>query len=168
MSRPITESVTASSSTQAATSDAPRANASLSNLMVQVRDDLAGLTVLELEDGMTADLGEKLIAMIQTYGDEGVKALANIIASGKVSAEILSHTLRWLARIDDRKTYDARLMLLTDCLRSTSHIIRDGALLGLSTLGDRRAIDVIGNVAACETHASLKRDMEEVLKQLST
>ena len=168
MSRPITESVTASSHNQASTRDATRANASLANLIVQVSDDLAGLTVQELEDGMTADLGEKLIAMIQTYGDEGVKALANIIASGKVSAEILSHTLRWLARIDDHKTYDARLMLLTDCLRSTSHIIRDGALLGLSTLGDRRAIDGIRSAAACETRASLKRDMEEVLNQLSS
>jgi len=168
MSRPITESVTASSSTQAATRDATPANASVSNLIVQVRDDLAGLTTQELEDGMTADLGEKLTAMIQTYGDEGITALATIIASGKVPAETLSHALRWLARIDDHKTYDARLRLLTDCLLSPSHILRDGALLGLSTLGDRGAIDGIRTAAACETHASLKRDMEAVLKQLSS
>ena len=166
MSRPITESVPAPIHNQASTRDATRANASLANLIVQVSDDLAGLTVQELEDGMTADLGEKLLAMIQTSGDEGVKALASIIASGKVSAEILSHTLRWLARIDDHKTYDARLRLLTDCLRSSSHIIRDGALLGLSTLGDRRTIDAIRSAAACETRVSLKRDMEEVLNQL--
>ncbi len=167
MSRPITESVTALSHNQASARDATRANASLANLIVQLRDDLAGLTVQELEDGMTADLGEKLLAMMQTYGNEAVKALASIIASENVSAEILSHTLRWLARIDDPKTYDGRLRLLTDCLRSPSHIIRDGALLGLSTLADRRAVDAIRSAAACETRASLKRDMDEVLKQLS-
>ena len=166
MSRPITESVSDSISNQASTRDATRVNASLANLIVQVHDDLAGLTVQELEDGMTADLGEKLTAMIQTYGDDGVKALASIISSEKVSAEILSHTLRWLARIDDPKTYDARLRLLTDCLRSPSYITRDGALLGLSTLADRRAVDAIRSAAACETRASLKRDMEEVLNQL--
>lgn len=166
MSRPITESVTASIHSQGPTRDATRANESSSNLLVQVRDDLAGFTVQELEDGMTVDLGEKLIAMMQTYGNEAVKALANIIASEIVSAETLSHTLRWLARIDDPKTYDARLRLLTDCLRSPSHIVRDGALLGLSTLADRRTIDAIRSAAACETRASLKRDMEEVLNQL--
>jgi hypothetical protein len=126
----------------------------------------AGFVDEEIEDGMTASLGEKISNLIQFHGSEAIKRLKELICSNKVSPSLASHTLRWLGRSKDSASFNSRLELLCESLRSKSSIIRDGASLGLAALGSTKAIRFLQDAINQEKLPGLRADMEQVLKKL--
>ncbi len=124
--------------------------------------------VEELEDGMTLELGERIEYLAKTHGVAGITALSIILSSGSMSPETVSHTLRWIGRINGPKTLDARVKLLTTSLESQSPIIRDGAALGLGVLGSQQAIPSIQKAIEQEKIKELKKDMRRVLEKLQS
>lgn len=135
-------------------------------LTIDAQSCFQGIEFEELEDGMTSNLGERITALVKKHGDAAIKALSTTFGSGSIPPEEMSHTLRWIGRIKDTKTMDARLGLLADNLKSQSPIIRDGAALGLGIMGNPKAISDLREAVENETVNELKKDMQRVLGKL--
>jgi HEAT repeats len=127
---------------------------------------LAGFVDEEIEDGMTAALGERISNLIRLRGSEAIKQLKELIASNDLSPSVVSHLLRWLGRIKNAASFDSRLKLLCENLRSESAVIRDGASLGLAALGSPKAISFLQKAIDQEKVPELRADMEQVLREL--
>ena len=138
----------------------------ISNLHAEMISCFAGIRTGELEDGMTGDLGEKIINLVKVHKDLAIHLLAAIIYSKQVPADALSHALRWIGRIKHDETFHERLWLLRNCLKSSSPIIRDGAALGLAALGSHQAIPSLRDAIKNEKLPNLRADLEQVLNQL--
>jgi hypothetical protein len=127
---------------------------------------LAGLVDEEIEDGMTATLGETISILLMFHGSDAIKDLKDLITSNKLSPTVVSHILRWIGRIKDSPSFDARLGLLCESLQSESPEVRDGASLGLAVLGSKKAIKALEKAIEREVLPGLRGDMQQVLRKL--
>lgn len=125
-----------------------------------------GIDLDDLEDGMTAGLGQSIHTFVERFGSEAIDAIAGILSSEHLSPELVSHTLRWLGRNEHPGSFRARLWLLRRCLRSRSPMVRDGAALGLAALGSPLALPSLEAALGRETHRGLRRDLERVVEHL--
>jgi HEAT repeats len=122
----------------------------------------------EIEDGMTAALGETISNLVRLHGSKAIEQLEDLIRSNNLSPSLADHTLRWLGRIKDSTSFDSRLGVLCENLRSKSPVVRDGASLGLAALGSPKAIPHLQEAIKQEKLPGLRADMEQVLRQLQT
>ena len=132
----------------------------------QVLSRLGVVQAEELEDGMTGSLGSEVSVLVSRYGESAILAMASLISSGKIGPEVVSHTLRWIGRMNHPESFRRRLWLLKSCLLSPSAVVRDGAALGLAALGSRSAIPALRAAIQREPFRGLRRDMEQVLELL--
>jgi hypothetical protein len=70
--------------------------------------------------------------------------------------------------MDHAPSYRFRLWLLERSLGSLKARIRDGAILGLSSLNDPHAISYLKLAIEQEKCSELRKDMEQVLAQLES
>jgi hypothetical protein len=122
----------------------------------------------EIEDGMTAALGETISNLVRLHGSKDIEQLKDLIRSNNLSPSLADHTLRWLGRIKDSTSFDSRLGVLCENLRSKSPVVRDGASLGLAALGSPKAIPHLQKAIQQEKLPGLRADMEQVLRELQT
>ena len=120
------------------------------------------------EDGMETEFSKKLILLIKEYADEAIEIITSIILYERVNAEVATEALRWLGNIDHAPSYRFRLWLLERSLSSPKARIRDGAILGLSSLNDPHAISFLKLAIKQEKCTELRKDMEQVLAQLES
>jgi hypothetical protein len=120
----------------------------------------------EFEDGMESQFSKKLLALIQTRGDLAVEAVNRVIFDKNSDAEVAAEAMRWLGQLRDRETHSYRVWVLKQGLESASPRIRDGAVLGLSFLGDPRVIPDLEQAYVRETVAELRSDIQAVLDWL--
>lgn len=120
------------------------------------------------EDGMESEFSRKLISFIKKYGDKALEAITSLIVYEKVNAEVATEALRWLGDLEHTPSYSFRLWLLERSLRSSKARIRDGAILGLSSLNDPHAISYLKLAIEQEMCTELRKDMEQVLAQLES
>ncbi len=120
---------------------------------------------LQFEDGIESEFSRGLVSLVRKYGRASKGVLARLI-HGNVSSEVSSEALRWLGRMDDPATYSTRLWLLQRGLSCSSAKVRDGALLGLASLDDPRAIPYLQKALALEPCEELRKDMQLALTQL--
>lgn len=131
----------------------------------EVLNAIEAVPLETLEDGMTWSLGQSIANLIGKYHEAGIAHLASLIL-GTLHPEAASHSLRWVGRIKDRKTESSRLRLLGRALEAESPVVRDGAALGLALIGDPEMVPVLRRAIARERLVGLRRDMEEVLREL--
>lgn len=146
--------------------DDARIKGEVSKLHAEMIACFVGVNTGEIEDGMTSDLGDKIIRLVKVHKDLATHLLAAIIHSKQVPPDALSHALRWIGRMKDDKTFHERLWLLRNCLKSSSPIIRDGAALGLAALGSPQAIPSLRQAIKNEKLPSLRLDLVQVLNRL--
>jgi hypothetical protein len=120
------------------------------------------------EDGMETEFSRKLILFIKKYTDEAIEIITSIILYERVNAEVAAEALRWLGKMDHAPSYRFRLWLLERSLGSLKGRIRDGAILGLSSLNDPHAISYLKLAIEQEKCSELRKDMEQVLAQLES
>lgn len=118
------------------------------------------------EDGMESDFSRELVSLIKKYGNLAMSEIAYLITYGRVDNEVASEALRWLGHIDDPLTYGWRLWILEKSLSSNSPIVRDGAGLGLASMGDAHAIQYIKKAIERETITELRYDLQGALEEL--
>jgi HEAT repeats len=123
---------------------------------------------LNFEDGMENPLSRGLTTLVTAYGPLSKDILAKLFEDKSVSPEVLSEALRWLGRMVDQQTYEARLWLIERALASPAPVVRDGAVLGLSSMDDPRAIRYLRLAAEREELPELRSDMLQVLDQLNS
>ncbi|MEG3975458.1 hypothetical protein QT970_12665 [Microcoleus sp. herbarium8] len=120
------------------------------------------------EDGMETEFSKKLILLIKEYADEAIEIITGIILYERVNAEVATEALRWLGNIDHAPSYRFRLWLLERSLSCSKARIRDGAILGLSSLNNPHAISYLKLAIEQEKCTELRKDMEQVLAQLES
>ncbi len=120
------------------------------------------------EDGKDTDFSNTLIRIIENHGNSAIGILSNEIFSGLVNIDVASETLRWIGRINHPKTHDSRFDLLTRSLLHNFPTIREGAIIGLDLMADRKAITFIENAIQKEELPILREDMKQVLVDLET
>jgi hypothetical protein len=118
------------------------------------------------EDGMESEFSKGLIALVEAYGSMAVHELAYLILFEKVNAEVASEALRWMGNMPHSVSFPFRLWLLERSLLCSSSMVRDGAILGLASLDDPRAIPYIKRAMEREQCEELRKNMEQVLVQL--
>jgi hypothetical protein len=128
----------------------------------------SGLLAGEIEDGMSNDIGDKIKNLINEHKDLAVHLFAAIVHSKQLPEDVLSHALRWIGRIKHEETFHDRLWLLRNCLWSSSPIIRDGAALGIASLGSTHAIPSLQQAIQRERLPSLRVDLQQVLNELES
>ncbi len=118
------------------------------------------------EDGMESSFSKRLIYLVKSFGNTAIENIADLILNQKVNGEVAAEALRWLGRIKDPSSYAFRYWLVTKCLGSSLSRIRDGAILGLTSMGDPQAKDAIEKAIQNEKCEELREDMQELLDYL--
>ncbi len=116
------------------------------------------------EDGMDNIFYRELMPLLDS--NEVVAVVAGII--DEICPAVASEALRCIGYADYSETHDSRLALLMHCLESSSGIVRDGAGLGLDSLGDLTAIPALKQAVEREANAALCNDLELVINDLET
>jgi HEAT repeats len=120
----------------------------------------------ELEYGMETPLIPTLYRLVRANGEGAVLELAASIESKEMDPQIASWILRWLGRLPHHATHHARRWLLERGLRSPVPMVRDGAALGLASMGDSRALPALQGAAQRERYSRLRRNMEKAIRQV--
>ena len=117
----------------------------------------------EFEDGIESIFSRSLISLINRFGKNIIEIITPIFLNEGKNPEIISEALRWLGKMSHSQTYFERLWLLEKCLFSNSPYIRDGALLGLSSMNDISSIYSLEIAAEREKIQQLKEDIEQII-----
>lgn len=119
------------------------------------------------ETGVESELSTRLVYIIKQQGESALDSIANIILSEKANSEAAWEALRWLGKMDDAPSHEARLLLLERCLLTSHSIgIKDGAVLGLASMDDPKAIPGLEKALEQETNSEFRPDIKQVLQQL--
>jgi hypothetical protein len=121
---------------------------------------------LVFEDGMESTFSRALIRFVQNLGDTAVKALALLIGNDRVDREAAGEALRWLGRMVHSPTHESRRGLLEQCLFSSSVAVRDGAILGLTSMGDPHAVSYLQRAWEHHGNPETRSDMEQAIGEL--
>ena len=135
------------------------------DVLVQFRRLFEGAEEFRFEDGVETEFSKELLRLVGIYGQDALPALTQLIVEEPVCAEVSSEALRWLGRMSDSGTHRARLWLLERSLNSLSPVIRDGAILGLASLGDRSVLRYLQIALNRENNKELRKDIEQVMNQ---
>jgi hypothetical protein len=120
----------------------------------------------EFEDGMESEFSRELESLVTIYGSASKPILARLLDDAEISPRVWAEALRWLGRLHDPASHEARLWVLEKGLSSMFPIVRDGAALGLSSMDDPAAIPYLQRAVDSEVIAELRTDMEQILSQL--
>ena len=96
-----------------------------------------------------------------------VKSVREYLHSEDMIGEIACEALCVLGRIEHEQSHSNRLRLLIEALSHDSHWVRDGATIGLSSMGDTSAIPYLKEAAKNETVKMMKKYMLLTAKELS-
>ena len=139
----------------------------LQEAVMQKIEDVLAIGAGEIfEPGAESEFAEALTEGVRRYGSSAVRVIANHILGGAIGATVASEALCILGDLDDTLTLDDRLSLLIKSLENESSRIREGAILGLSRLGDPRSIDYLKASHRSEPYGFLQQDMSQVLQVL--
>lgn len=116
------------------------------------------------EDGLESTLSRALVALFESEGKSVLVALAKAIT--KADSNVVAEILRTVARFEGAAVSEERRWLLEAGLSSRSPLVRDVAISGLMTHGDRRSIAALKKAIAQERIAPLRADMEELVRDL--
>jgi hypothetical protein len=125
----------------------------------------AGHGVL-FEDGVETTFSLKLLEAIRSGGNEFIHAVENYVMSGRADDYVAAEAFRWIGAIDDEKTKEARWRLLIMAFQYPSMTLRDGALMGLAAMNDRRALPYLSKGLTVRENEPLRRDIAALINQL--
>jgi hypothetical protein len=112
--------------------------------------DIAALLSDEPESDHELAFANEFRNFILRYGRLGTRIFEQLCLGEGTRITVLVEGLRELGRMIDPNTVDARMQLLRKCLTHPSPIVRDAAGLGLSLMGDKRAVPFLERAVAAE------------------
>lgn len=118
------------------------------------------------EDGVENELSRAIPRLVARFGAAAVEAIARLYLGRMVPRDIMSEVLRWLGRVEDEATCEARFWFLIYCLRDDSPAVRSAAALGLASLEDVRAVPYLRREAGAESIGLLRCRLEKVANEL--
>ena len=115
---------------------------------------------------MDSVFSRELTVLVEKFKDKAIKFANEYIDSKEVDEEVASELLRQLGHSKHEHTHYSRLDLLVHGLKHESSMVRDGAILGLASMGDRSVIRQVRDAMLNEEIPELRDDMNDVLEQL--
>jgi hypothetical protein len=104
--------------------------------------------------------------LVLEHGNAALETVSDLIAGERVAPEAAAEALACLGEMEHEATHGARRRLLERSLTCSSHVARDGAVVGLSDLGDPRSVPALEAAAQREEYCMLRANMLEVIEQL--
>lgn len=144
----------------------PRFAASATSVLREIYLLFRDAVYEDFEFGRESEFVRLLESEIVEHGATAIQAIARLILTHQVDARVAGEALRWLGRLDYAQSYHLRFNLLTQSLRDPSRWVRDGAVLGLYEMKDRRSIPVLEAAIKTEPIGEMRRDMADVLRRL--
>jgi HEAT repeat protein len=120
----------------------------------------------DFEDGFDSGLSRELTRFLLQHGDRAVELISDRVLAEGAAPYVSAAALRVLGEARQTATHEARRELLERSLRSPSHIVRDGAVLGLSDLHDPRSVPALEAAAAREDRPLLRANLMRLLERL--
>lgn len=117
-------------------------------------------------DGISDLLYSKIEALYAKYGDLATKFIKVLFDEHNVNSEVINDSLAIIGDITHPETASSRLELLEHYLFSSSHYIRDGAILGISNMNDPSAIYSLEKAAKEEVLDEIQKDILKVISLL--
>lgn len=118
------------------------------------------------EDGIETAFSSKLLEAIRTGGSAFVEALHDFVMSGRADEEVAAEAFRWIGGMEDPRTHESRWRLLVSALRYPSLHLRDGAVMGLAAMGDRRSVAHLLKAFAAPWNHALAADIQRLVRLL--
>lgn len=118
------------------------------------------------EDGFDSEFSVMLRRFATIHGPIAMSLISEFVAREKCDAEVAAQALRCMGELDDSETRELRRQLLENALENPSHIIRDGALIGLSWLNDPRSIKPLEEAAQHEKYDLLRTELQKLILRL--
>ena len=118
------------------------------------------------DDGFDSVLSIELQRLALRHGDTTLEIVSDLIFDGRVAPPVAAEALRCVGEMTNEATHEARRQVLDRALASPSHVARDGAVVGLSHMGDPRTIPALEAAAAREDYKLLRANMLDLLEQL--
>jgi hypothetical protein len=118
------------------------------------------------EDGMDTAFSRDLISLVKREGHLAVEVISRLVLGGNAEPAVIAEALRWIGRIEDFPSLAQRLWLLERCLANTDPQIRDGAILGLASFDDPRAMPYVQEALRREGYPEIRLDLEHLIAQL--
>lgn len=115
------------------------------------------------DEGMDSNFSRKLLDFVARYADTAVEAMIGAYDANAFDSDVLAETLRWLGRIQQPASHEKRRWLLERALTHRFARVRDGALIGLSLLGDPAAAPSVRHALSRERVLDLREDLMHLL-----
>ena len=132
----------------------------------QVERAFAAAREEDFQDGEEAEFHRELDRLVRRFEQDAISAIIQLVVTERAGDEQAAQALRCLGRIHHDGTYERRLWLLERCVRCSSAMVRDGAVLGLSSMGDPDAIRYLQSAIQRETCRELREDMQAAVCEL--
>ena len=121
------------------------------------------------EDGMTSEFSKEFQKLVLDL-KESVHSILGLIEEALVDPEanpvVVGEAYRWLGQMDDEETHEERRKIMERGLRHERTAARDGAILGISFLGDTESLEPLLKAYEEESSSELKADIMQVIDQL--
>lgn len=137
-----------------------------SSLLDEVESQFAAARNESFEGGFDSAFSFELVRLVLKHGDTSIRIISDVVLGEGVAPDVAAEALRCLGEMRNEATHDARRALLEHSLECSSHIVRDGAVLGLSDLSDPRTIPSLERAAAREQYKLLRANMVDLLERL--
>jgi len=125
----------------------------------------SGEETLDFDDN--GDFTEGLLGFVFRYRMVGLRLFERFCLTEGANPFVIGEGLRVLGQLDeDPFTHNVRLQLLRKCLNHPLSVVRDAAGVGLTLLGDRRAIPSLENALRRETRPLCRQTLEKALAEL--
>jgi hypothetical protein len=135
-------------------------------LMTDIQTLFAAAEYEGFEDGFDSVLSLEIQRLVLEHGDAALDTVSDLIAGDRVAPEAAAEALACLGEMEHKATHEARRRVLERGLKCSSHVARDGAVVGLSDLGDPRSVPALEAAAQREEYRMLRANMLELVEQL--
>ena len=123
-------------------------------------------------DDIQADLAfyltEGIDNLVAKYGKAILSVIEKKIDRREMNDAIASETLQALGRIEDDITKMNRFDLLARALKNKIPLIRDGAVIGLAFLDDKKAIPILKSMLGIEPIPTLKENIRIAIEDFES
>ncbi len=118
------------------------------------------------EDGMSSDFSRRLEAVIRAQGNSALLELNALLRVPTTSTIVAAECLRIIGRLKDKQTHAFRRWILADRLNAKNVLVRDAAIIGLSSLDDPSVLCSVRLALEKEESAELRSDLDQLREQL--
>jgi hypothetical protein len=136
-------------------------------LLLRVKDLFEKGASEFFHDGVESQFARTLLTMLRSHGNAFLTALSEYLFSDEGKPEVVAEALRWIAEFGSPETFAKRWSILRHSLKSSSPVVRDGAVLGFASIDDPRGRSLLLEARNLEQIKELQLLIEHVAARLS-